>query len=99
MKEEELKNLIKEVIGNDDPFWNIPVYNVVKKIIDLPDNSESSIATLVDDENQKNTKFMFEIDKCVTEVCKKINIILDKSKCNGQFIGLPFAIPFIKKRK
>ena len=33
MKDEELKKLVEEVIGNNDPFWNIPVYEIVKKII------------------------------------------------------------------
>lgn len=41
MKDEELKKLVEEVIGNNDPFWNIPVYETVKKIIDLPDGTET----------------------------------------------------------
>lgn len=97
MNNEELKKIVEETIGNNDPYWNEPVFNIVKKIIDLPENTESAISELVDSDNKTDNKFMFEINKSVTEVCEKINIILDKSKHNGQFIGLPFNISFIKK--
>lgn len=29
MKDEELKKIVEEVIGNNDPFWNIPVYEII----------------------------------------------------------------------
>jgi hypothetical protein len=32
MSNEELKKIVEEVIGNNDPFWNEPVFEVVKKI-------------------------------------------------------------------
>ena len=35
MNNEELKKIVEETIGNNDPYWNEPVFNVVKKIIDL----------------------------------------------------------------
>ena len=76
MNDEELKRIVEEVIGNNDPYWNIPVLNVVKKIIDLPDNTETTINDLVDSDNKSNSKFMFEIYKIVVEVCKRININL-----------------------
>ena len=97
MSDEELKRIIEETVGNNDPYWIEPVFKVVKKIIALPENSEASISMLVDEDNKSNTKFMFEINKGVTEVCKKINIALDKSKHAGQTIGLPFNVSFIKK--
>ena len=31
MKDEELKKIIEEVIGKNNPFLNEPVYNIVKK--------------------------------------------------------------------
>ena len=97
MNNESLKKIIEETIGNNDPYWNEPVFNVVKKIIDLPENSETTVSELIDSENKSDSKFMFEINKLVTEVCEKINITLDKSKHNEQFIGLPFNVSFIKK--
>ncbi|MBR5662777.1 MAG: hypothetical protein IKX00_03900 [Bacilli bacterium] len=97
MSDEKLKQLIKETIGNNDPYWNEPVFTVVKKIIDLPDNTECVLSSLVEGHDITETKFMFEIDKAVNEVCKKLNINLDKSKHAGQTIGLPFNISFVKK--
>lgn len=97
MSNEELKKIIEETIGNNDPYWNEPVFNIVKKIIDLPENAETTIFELTDTENKLDSEFMFEINNAVTEVCKKLNITLDKSKHNGQFLGLPFNISFVKK--
>ena len=31
MSDEELKKAITECVGNDDPYWTTPVYNIVKK--------------------------------------------------------------------
>ena len=97
MNDEELKKIIEETIGNNDPYWNEPVFNIVKKIIALPENSETTISDLIDDDRKLDHKFMFEIQKAVIAVCKKINITLDFSKHSGQIIGLPFYISFIKK--
>lgn len=97
MNDEELKKIVEETIGNNDPYWNEPVFDVVKKIIDLPENTETTISQLIDSNNKSDSKFMFEINKSVTEVCEKIDITLDKSKHSGQIIGLPFNISFIKK--
>ena len=97
MNNKELKKIVEETIGNNDPYWNEPIFNVVKKIIDLPENTEATISELVESDNKKNDNFMFEINKSVSEVCEKINITLDKSKHAGQFLGLPFNISFIKK--
>lgn len=97
MKDEELKKIVEEVIGNNDPFWNLPVYNIVKKIIDLPEGTETTISKLLDDTTNSYNKFMFEINKIVTEVCKKIKIQLDKSNHKNAVVGLPYNIPFVKK--
>jgi hypothetical protein len=97
MSDEELKKIVEETIGNNDPYWNEPVFDVVKKIIALPENSETTITKLVDSDNKSNSKYMFSINNAVTEVCKKININLDKSKHDGQIIGLPYNISFVKK--
>lgn len=97
MKDEELKKIVEEVIGNNDPFWNVPIYNIVKKIIDLPEGTETTISKLLDDTTNSYNKFMFEINKIVTEVCKKINIQLDKSNYKNAVVGLPYNIPFVKK--
>lgn len=94
MKDEELKKLVEEVIGNNDPFWNIPVYEIVKKIIDLPDGTETSITKLLNN-SQFTSKQLFDINHIVIKVCKKININLDFSKNDGKIGGLPYNLPFV----
>ena len=61
MSDKELKKIIEETVGNNDPYWNEPAFNVVKKIIDLPENAETSIYKLCDNDNKSNSKFMFKI--------------------------------------
>lgn len=97
MNNDELKKMIEETIGSNDPYWNEPVFQVIKKIIDLPENAETTIARLLESDNKLDTKFMFEITKLVNVICKKINITLDYSKNDGKDLGLPFHISFIKK--
>lgn len=96
MNDEELKKIIEDVIGNNDPYWNVPVYEIVKKIINLPEGTESTIVKLLDN-NSFNSKQLFDIYLSVNKVCNKINIKLDSSKNNAKVYGLPYNIPFIIK--
>ena len=95
--DDELKKIVEETIGNNDPYFNEPVLDVVRKIIKLPEGTEITVNQLLGDTYTRYTKFMFEIDNSVAKVCEKLNIILDKSKHAEQEIGLPFNISFIKK--
>ena len=97
MKDEELKKLVEEVIGNNDPFWNIPVYEIVKKIIDLPDGTETSI-TKLSSNSQFTSKQLFDIYTCVNRVCRKIDIVLDFSKENAKVDGLLYNLPFVIRK-
>jgi len=83
--DEELKKIIEEVIGNNDPYWNTIVYDIVKKIIDLPNGTITSIADLVN----YNPKEKFieplqqgQISSFVKNTCKKINIQLERTDDN-----------------
>lgn len=96
MKDEELKKIIEEVIGNNDPYWNIPVYEIIKKIIDLPKGTETSITKLLNNP-QFTSKQLFDIYNSVIEVCKKINITLDFSQHEGKVEGLPYNLSFFIK--
>lgn len=96
MSDEELKKIIEETIGNNDPFWNEPVYTVVKKIIELAEGTETTVSKLLCDTTNTYTKFMFDINKFVTKVCDKLNIKLDKSNYANAVMGLPHNIPFKK---
>ncbi len=96
MKDEELKKLVEEVIGNNDPFWNVPVYETVKKIVDLPDGTETSITKLLNN-SQFTSKQLFDIYTCVNRVCRKLDIVLDFNKENAKVDGLLYNLPFVIK--
>lgn len=92
---EELKKIVEEIIGNNDPFWNQPIYEIVKKIINLSVGEESSITKLLGD-SQFTSKQLFDIYYCVNKVCRKIGIILDFSSENAKVNGLLYNLPFKK---
>lgn len=96
MNDEKLKKTVEEVIGNNDPFWNKPVFEVVKKIIEMPNETESSISKLLGT-SQYSSKQLFDIYHCVNKVCKRINIVLDFSKENAKVDGLLYNLPFTKR--
>lgn len=98
MSNEELKKIVEEVIGNNDPFWNEPVFEVVKKIIEMPNGTESSVSKLLGT-SQYSSEQLFDIHNSVNEVCKKLNIGIDYSEYKDKIVGLPFNIPFVKKEK
>lgn len=98
MSNEELKKIVEEVIGNNDPFWNEPVFEVVKKIIEMPNGTESSVSELLGT-SQYSSEQLFDIHNSVNEVCKKLNIGIDYSEYKDKIVGLPFNIPFVKKEK
>lgn len=98
MNNEQLKKIIKEVIGNNDPFWNNLVFEVVKQIIEMPAGTESSITKLLGN-SQYSSKQLFDIYLCVNKVCKKLNIVMDFSRENAKVDGLLYNLPFVKKEK
>ncbi len=97
MSDEELKSIVAEVVTAPDPFWIENAFYIVKRIVEMPDGTETTIAALVRDDTKPYTNFLFEMNAIVTEVCKRIGIELDKSKYAEQFLGMPFNIPFVKK--
>ena len=78
ISDEDLRKIVNEVAG-EDPFWNIPVYDVVRKIIDLPKGADFGIGDLINPDYNISTmspKMQKDIYDSVIEVCKKINIDL-----------------------
>lgn len=78
ISDEYLRKIVKEVVG-EDPFWNIPVYDVVRKIIDLPQGADFGIGDLINTDYNISTmspKMQKDIYDSVIEVCKKISIDL-----------------------
>lgn len=96
MNDDRLKNIINDCIGNDDPFWNEPVFIIVKKILELNNDEESSMLKLLG-ENSFSSKQLFDINKIVQDVCKKIRINLDYGDNEDKTIGLPYNMTFKKK--
>ena len=71
---------------------------VVEKIEEMEDGARSSIYNLVDEKDKKNID-LFKIQKKVQEKLKKRNIKLDYSQYNGMYVGVPYALEFIKRGK
>ena len=57
----------------------------------------SALAHASNSESMNGPENQPQINKIVTEVCKKINIQLDKSNYKNAVVGLPYNIPFVKK--
>ena len=102
--DEDLKTIIDKVIrdneeisSNDAPHSNITVYDIVKKIIDLPSGTTTTIANLINyNPNEKFVEPLVQgrISFLVKETCKKLNIEL---KHNSDKIGgLAYYREFVK---
>ena len=80
MTDEELKKLIEEVIGNNDPFWNQPVFIAVKKILNMPFNTQTNIDEILKDTMFTNLgeKQQEDINQSIYNVCKRLNISLEQ---------------------
>ena len=80
MVEEELRKTIEKVVENNDSYCNIPVYNIVKHIIDMPFDEETSISELIKYNPEKDSidpLLQGEICNLVKDVCKEMNIKLE----------------------
>lgn len=76
---EDLKKVIEQVIGKKDKEWEKPVYEIVKKIIDLPKGVDTTIANLIEYNPQKemvDSLVQGKIANLVENVCNKMNIEL-----------------------
>lgn len=97
LDDEFLKTIIEEVIGNSDPYWNIPVYDIVKKIIELPIDTTTTISNLINynpNENYIDPLIQGQITNLVKNTCKKLNIELEENK--DSLGGLAYYQPFKK---
>ena len=54
MNEERLRKIVEKVVGNNDPYWNVPAYNIVKQIIDMPFDKETTISDLINYNPEKD---------------------------------------------
>ena len=97
INDENLKTIIEEVVGNNDNYLNMAVYDIMKKIIDLPSESTTTIADLINynpNETFVEPLTQGQIRRLVKETCKKFNIELEENK--DGFGGLAYYYQFKK---
>lgn len=96
---EDLKKIINEVIEKNDKEWEKPVCEIVKKIIDLPEGVDTTIANLINYNPEKeiiDPLTQGKIANLVVNVCKKMNIGLVLTE--DGFGGLAYSYHFKKDR-
>ena len=97
INDENLKTIIEEVVGNEDQYLNTTVYDVMKKIIDLPTETTTTIADLINynpNETFVEPLTQGQIRRLVKETCKKLNIELEENR--DGFGGLAYYYKFKK---
>ena len=102
--DEALKTIIDEVIKDNAKFFenidanlNTSVYNIMRKIIDLPTKTTTTIADLINynpNETFVEPLIQGQISRLVKEACKKLNIKLEHNK--DEFNGLAYYNKFEK---
>ena len=104
INDEDLKTIINEVIieneeiiGNNTTHWNITIYEIMKKIIDLPSGITTTIANLIN--YNPNEKFVEPLEQgrirfLINETCKKLNIELKYNR--DKIGGLAYYYEFVK---
>lgn len=88
------------MIGNDTQYCNTIVYDIVKKIINLPYENVTTIANLINyNPNEKFVEPIIQgkISILVKEICKKLNIDLQENM--DKIGGLAFYCEFVKLNK
>lgn len=88
------------MIGNDTQYCNTIVYDIVKKIINLPYENVTTIANLINyNPNEKFVEPIIQgkISILVKEICKKLNIDLQENM--DKIGGLAFYCEFVKSNK
>lgn len=97
LDDDKLKIIIENVTGSEYLHLNIFVYDILKKIIDLPSEITTTIADLIN--YNPNEKFIDPLTQgkiwiFVKEICKKLNIELEENK--DYFGGIAYYYKFKK---
>jgi len=96
------------MVGEKQLFFKQNIMNLediinelVEKIKELPDGTETSISRLLTDNNHTGleTKDLFFIDSEVRKRVELENVWLDTSGVKELMIGMPFSAFFIKRSK
>lgn len=102
--DEKLKTIVddvikdnEEIIDNKDENYRDQVYNIIKKIIDLPSETITTIADLINynpNETFVEPLTQGQISRLVKETCKKLNIELEENR--DSIGGLAYYYQFKK---
>lgn len=93
----EIKKIIEEVVGNNDTTLKNTIYDIVKKIINLPFETDFTVAKLINYEPQKafiDPLTQGQIINFIKSVCERINIKLEST--NRMIGGLAYYNSFKK---
>ena len=102
--DEKLKTIVDDVIKDNEESidskevnYKDQVYTITKKIIDLPSETITTIANLINynpNETYVEPLTQGQIRRLVEETCKKLNIELEEDR--GGFGGLAYYYQFKK---
>lgn len=102
--DEKLKTIVDDVIKDNEESidskevnYKDQVYTITKKIIDLPSETITTIANLINynpNETYVEPLTQGQIRRLVEETCKKLNIELEENR--GGFGGLAYYYQFKK---
>lgn len=104
MEDEKLKDIIKNIVNEDEnidanskQYCNEIIFKIIKEIIDLPDEKETTIAELINynPENEFVEPLMQgQISYFVKKICNNINI--NYTRTDDSIGGLAFYVKFKK---
>jgi len=107
---DELLEIIESSISNVD--FNSIITTLLDYIEKQPDGYENSLLAVLNEvytdlkyengiyyfgNNELTFKNLFELQELLIKKSQEKNILLDFSKYDGQAVGLPFNIPFVKR--
>ena len=75
------------------------IFEEITKLLDGTEISTAQILKKLYPNFELSTEDLFKIEMEVRKKSELEGIVLDKSKYDGQFVGLPFNIPFVKSTK
>ena len=104
MEDEKIKIIIKSIIDENDyidnnkkQYFNEIIFEIIKKIIELPNGKETTIAELINynpEDKFVEPLIQGEINYFVKEICHKINV--NYTNTDDSIGGLAFYIKFKK---
>ncbi len=99
ISEEKINKIVNEVC-QEDLFWSVPVLDLVKKIIEFPEDYSFCIGDIIDkqfDTIEVGLNIKQSIYDTTLEVCKKLQISLEEIPKDERLFDDPYTWPITKK--